>query len=146
VAIDTSGKWWRGDSPTDIEEYLRAYTSDTYPIVHYRACVCSCGSVEFGMEKDSADQARRNCARCGARHYIADAEEYWEPGRPKKWKCIECRGTVCNIGVGFAGYDDDPTGIKWLYTGERCIACGILGSFADWKVALSNALRLLEKV
>jgi len=32
---------------------------------------------------------------------------------PKKWKCIECRGTVCNFGVGLAGYDDDPTGIKW---------------------------------
>jgi hypothetical protein len=58
VAIDTSGKWWRGDSPTDIEDYLRAYTSDTYAVVHYRACVCSCGSVEFRMETDSADQGR----------------------------------------------------------------------------------------
>lgn len=38
VAIDTSGKWWRGDSPTDIEEYLRAYTSETYRITHDRAC------------------------------------------------------------------------------------------------------------
>ena len=145
MAIDRSGKWWRGGSSADIEEYLRAYTSDGYSIVYYRACVCLCGSVDFTLEKDSSDQARRNCAQCEARHYIADAEEYWEPGRPKKWKCIECRGTVCNVGVGFAGYDDDPTGIKWIYTGERCTTCGILGSFADWKVALSDALGLLEK-
>jgi len=88
--------------------------------------------------------ARRTCARCEA-HHIADSEEYWERGRPRKWRCIECRSTVCNIGVGFAGYDDDPTGIKWIYVGERCITCGILGSFADWRVALSDALGLLAK-
>jgi hypothetical protein len=52
---------------------------------------------------------------------------------------------VCNVGVGFASYDDDPAGIKWIYTAERCATCGILGAFADWKVALSDALWLLEK-
>jgi hypothetical protein len=145
MAIDRSSKWWRGGAALDIEEYLRAYTSDGYPIAYYRPCVCPCGSVDFTLEKDSSNQARRKCAQCDARHYIADTEEHWEPGRPKKWKCIECRSTVCNVGVGFASYDDDPTGIKWTYTGERCSTCGILGSFADWKVALSDSLRLLEK-
>jgi hypothetical protein len=77
--------------------------------------------------------------------HFSDWRLSWEPGRPKKWKCIECRGIVCNVGVGFAGYDDDPTGIKWIYTGEGCSTCGNLGSFADWKVALSDALGLLEK-
>src|SRR5215469_4943841 len=66
MTIDDSGKWWRGDSPADIEEYLRAYTSDGYPIVHYRACACPCGSVDFTLEKDSADWQGEHVL--GARH------------------------------------------------------------------------------
>jgi hypothetical protein len=44
------------------------------------------------------------------------------------------------ISVLASMYDDDPSGVKWIYTGERCTTCGILGSFSDWKVALTNAL------
>jgi len=79
-------------------------------------------------------------------HYIADSEEYWEEeGQPERWKCVECKIERCNVGVGYAGYEDDPTGIKWIYVGVRCAKCGVLGCYADWKVALSEALGLLDK-
>lgn len=26
--IDTSGKWWTGDCPDDIDEYLKTYSKD----------------------------------------------------------------------------------------------------------------------
>jgi hypothetical protein len=145
VAIDTSGRWWRGSQGEDIEAYLAAYTAESYGMKHYRACICACGSTEFSVERDAADQARRKCAGCGTLHYIADAEEDWEPGLAKRYKCIECKSPRCNVGVGYAGYDDDATGIKWIYVGVRCAQCGILGCFAEWKVALSDALDLLNK-
>jgi hypothetical protein len=106
VAIDTSGRWWRGSQREDIEAYLAAYTAESYGMKYYRACICACGSTEFS---------------------------------------VECKSLRCNAGVGYAGYDDDPTGIKWIYVGVRCAQCGVLGCFAEWKVALSDALNLLDK-
>ncbi|MGA7753515.1 MAG: hypothetical protein WCB05_11810 [Candidatus Sulfotelmatobacter sp.] len=49
-----------------------------------------------------------------------------------------------NVGVGFSLYDDGE--IRWVYFGERCSACGILGCFAGWKVAYSPSKQLLEQV
>ena len=141
VAIDTSGRWWRSDSFEDVEEYVKAFSRQSYPIAHYRPCRCSCGSREFLLERDADDQARRTCRECGTLHYIADSEECWEPP-VRKWKCVECKTTHCNVGVGFAGYENAATGIKWIYVGVRCPKCGC---FADWKVALSDALNLLDK-
>jgi hypothetical protein len=145
LAIDKSGRWWRGDGPEDIEAYLRAFSKQSYAIAHYRPCKCSCSASEFMLERDSAEQARRKCPACGIVHYIADAEEFWEEGPPESWTCVECKTNLCNAGVGFAGYADDPTGIRWIYVGVRCAKCGVLGCFADWKVALGDALDLLDK-
>jgi len=49
-----------------------------------------------------------------------------------------------HIGIGFSLYDDGE--IRWLYVGERCATCGILGCFAGWKIAYSPSKQLLEQV
>jgi len=147
VAIDKTGKWWVGDRPEDVDEYLREYTSDSYPIKEFRLAKCPCGSVEFGLQADRDEGvARRSCSACKKAHFICDSEEFWDDAGPKTWTCVECGSKRANVGVGFSMYDDDPTGVRWVYVGERCAQCGVLGCFADWKVALSNALHLLEKV
>jgi len=147
VAIDTSRKWWVGSTPNDLEEYLHAYSQDSYPTGHFRLAICACGALEFYLEVDDNEGvARRTCSECGAAHFVCDSGEYWEDAEPKRFRCIECKGDICNVGVGFAGYEDDPTGIKWLYVGERCARCGTLGCMADWKVGMTNALDLLGKV
>ncbi len=146
MSIDRSGKWWIGNQPEDLEEYLRAYTSNGYAIREFRLAKCRCGSVEFGLQADDDEGvARRTCAACKTSHFICDSEEFWADAKPKTWKC-ECGSKHANIGVGFSMYDDDPTGVRWLYVGERCAKCGTLGCFAEWKVALSDALHLLEEV
>jgi hypothetical protein len=148
MTIDTSGKWWVGDSPEDLDEYLQAYTSDSYQSKVFRLARCACGSEVFELEADDEEGvARRTCVACRRVHYICESDEYLEDARPKKWRCVVgCRSTQANVGVGFAVYDDDPTGIKWLYVGERCAKCGVLGCFAGWKVAESDALHLMDKV
>jgi hypothetical protein len=147
MAIDTSGEWWVGDRPEDIGEYLEAYSSDAYKVHEFRLAKCECGSVEFELEADDEEGvARRTCASCGTAHHICDSAEYWGHAHPERWKCIECDSERANVGVGSSLYDDDPTAVRWLYVGERCTKCGILGCFAGWKVALSNALHLLDEV
>jgi hypothetical protein len=147
VTIDTSGKWWVGSSAQDIDEYLQAYSSDGYKTNVFRLAKCQCGSTEFELEADDDEGvARRTCVACCAVHFICDSQEYWEDASLQKWKCIECKSTIANVGVGFSLYEDDPKGIRWLYVGERCAKCGVLGCFAGWKVAESEALHLLGAV
>ena len=147
MAINTSGKWWVGDSPEDIGAYLKAYSSDAYEVHQFRLAKCTCGSVEFELEADDDEGvARRTCVSCKKSHHLCDSADYWDEADPELWNCVECGSTRANVGVGFSLYDDDPCGVRWLYVGERCTKCGVLGCFIEWKVALSDALHFLEKV
>ena len=147
MAIDTSGKWWVGSSPQDLEEYLRAYSEGSYPTKLFRLAICACGSDVFSLEADDDEGvARRTCAKCGTAHFICESGEFWKDAKPDRFQCVECGGCNCNVGVGFALYDDSPSAIKWLYVGERCSACGVLGCMAGWKVGMDDALGLLDEV
>ncbi|OOV47700.1 hypothetical protein B1J94_14730 [Leptospira kirschneri serovar Grippotyphosa] len=62
MTVNTSGKWWIGSEPTDIAEFLSAYSQDGYPISEFRLSKCECGSVTFGLEADDNEGvARRLC-------------------------------------------------------------------------------------
>ena len=147
MTIDKSGKWWKGNSPEDVQEYLSCLSEAEYKISEFRLSRCTCGSVEFGLEYNVDEGVvRRKCSLCSSVHYMCGSEEYWLPKvRMKKFKCIECKSLVANVGVGFSLYTDGP-GVRWLYVGERCVKCGVLGSIVDWKVGLSDSLHLLNEV
>jgi hypothetical protein len=146
MAIDTSGKWWVGDFPGDLEAYLQAYSEDSWLVHQFRLAKCVCGSVEFRLDaSDNDGVARRTCAKCRHAHFICDSAEFWDEAEPEHWKCIECGSEQCNIGVGFSLYDDE-TDIRWLYVGERCARCGVLGCFAGWKIGYGPSLHLMEQV
>lgn len=145
MSIDTTGKWWLGSEPADIREYLVAYTQDGYPVSDFRLAKCSCGSDIFNMATDDDEGvAKRTCVTCASEHFICDSEEFQEDAKLEEFSCIECGSKQANIGVGFSLYDDGE--IRWLYVGARCVACGILGCFADWKVAYSPSRDLIERV
>ena len=144
MTIDTSGKWWIGSTPDDLREYLRAYTEDSYPIEEFRLSQCSCGGVIFLLHVEQDEGiARRTCIQCHGKHWIADSAENYEKGlRLKKFKCIACKSPNTNVGVGFcltAGKD----AVKWVFVGNRCAECGVLGSMVDWKIGYVPSLQLL---
>ena len=146
MAIDTTGKWWIGSEPTDIQGFLEAYTEEEYPATEFRLAKCSCGSIDFNLEADDAEGcAKRTCTKCGAEDFICDSEEYYEDADPEKWKCVECKSKSTNVGAGFSLYDD-KSAVRWLYVGVRCSKCGILGCFAGWKVAYEPSLHLMDQV
>jgi ferredoxin-like protein FixX len=144
MSIDTTGKWWVGTNPTDIREYLIAYTQDAYSVSEFRLAKCSCGSDVFSLEADDDEGvAKRTCVACGAEHFICDSEEYWGDAQPEEFKCIECGSKRANVGVGFSLHGGDE--VRWLYVGERCAGCGVLGCFAGWKIAYSPSKHLMER-
>ncbi|UMQ59130.1 hypothetical protein [Leptospira interrogans] len=147
MTVNTSGKWWIGSEPTDIAEFLSAYSQDGYPISEFRLSKCECGSVTFGLEADDNEGvARRLCTQCGTAHFICDSAEHWPDAEPEQWKCIECDSLHTNVGVGFAMHKNPPSEIHWLYVGCRCTQCGVLGCFAEWKVGYSSSSHLLDTV
>lgn len=144
MAIDKSGEWWVGDGPEDLKEYLEAFSEDSYPVHEFRVARCDCGSVEFHLEASDEDGvARRACVACKRKHFICDSEENWDDAETKRWRCVECKSKVANVGVGFSLYDDRQS-IHWLYVGERCVACGVLGCAASWKIGYSPSLQLMD--
>lgn len=145
MTIDKSGKWWVGTDPMDIHDYLLAYTEDGYSVDEFRLAQCACGGRAFRLETDDCEGvAKRICTACGKDHYIVDSETYWDEAEPEPLTCIECSSEEFNVGIGFSLYDSDD-GVRWLYVGERCNKCGILGSVVDWKVAEGPARPIMEK-
>ena len=146
MSINTSGKWWIGSEPIDLKEYLEAYSADSDKVHESRLARCSCGSEVFRLEADDDDGvAKRTCSQRSAEHFICDSEEYWEDAEPKAWRCFECGTEDANVGVGFSLYDDDGE-VRWLYVGERCSRCGVLGCFAGWKIAYAPSKQLFDQV
>lgn len=144
--IDTSGKWWKGDSPGDIGEYLRRLSADSYGVNDFRLSTCKCGCVEFQVEADGEEgAARRTCKNCGLQTFICDSEEYWAEAEPAKIRC-KCKAKCINfnVGVGFA-LTQDKQAVRWIFIGIRCTACGILGSPAEWKIDYEPSLQLLRQ-
>jgi hypothetical protein len=146
MVIDTSGEWWTGSEPNDIPEYLRALTQESYSADECRASRCKCGNETFRLDVDRNEgAARRTCSACGVEHFICDSEEYWKEADPESWQCIECKGKHANICIGFSLYEGHRD-IRWLYVGVRCIQCGVLGTFGDWKVGYGDSEQLMDKV
>jgi hypothetical protein len=151
MSINTKGEFWIGSEPEDVKAFLEAYTSEGYPIHEFRRCRCACGSEVFKIEASVGDAvARRTCSRCGRVHFMLDSGELWDntEEEPELLECVECGSTEANVGVGFSLYQEGEVSgeIHWVYIGHRCAACGLLGSFADWKVARVGAHDLFDRV
>jgi hypothetical protein len=145
VVIDKSGTWWRGNQPADLHEYLVAFTTDRYQADEIRDSVCSrCGGRVFGLRGDPVEGCgRRTCRRCGHKEFIADSAEIWSTARPRTCSC-PCGGTDFNLAVAFTLRSSGD--VRWVTVGERCVACGILGSFVDWSIDYRDSADLLDRI
>src|SRR5262249_2010842 len=108
MAIDTSGKWWKGSSADDLAEYLRNLTRDSYPIDEFRLARCCCGEIRFNLEVEPDEGiAKRTCVQCRREHLIADSADNYEPDQHlERFECIDCKSSVANVGVGYSLYQD----------------------------------------
>jgi hypothetical protein len=141
MAIDRTGRWWKGKTFDDLAEYLRQFTAGSYPVTTIVRCSCGCGGGAFRLRADSDEGGvERTCVACGLIHLVCDSEEYWDTAEPRRVTC-PCRATVYEVAVGFALREDGD--VRWITVGNRCVKCGVLASCADWKIDYAPTSHLL---
>lgn len=145
MTIDTSGEHWKGTEAADLEPFLRDYEAGGYPVTRVVQARCGCGATRFEVSlSDDGDAVSRACARCGEEVRMLDSAEHWdEDGEHDECAC-PCEGEVFEAAVGFALREDGS--VKWVSVGLRCVECGILGTYADWKIDYEPSAGLLDRV
>jgi hypothetical protein len=143
MAVDKSGKWWVGTDAADIDEHLREHRAGGYQPDRFVHARCVCGEATFRFDaNDDEGVARRTCIACGLAHYMLDSAEFAEDAELDECAC-PCGNETFQVAVGFAHVetraadgDTETVGraVKWVSVGLRCKACGILGTYADWKI------------
>ena len=142
--IDKSGQWWTGTEFDDLAIYLREFTAQSYPADHVAQSTCECGGRVFAVELDDDEGcARRTCTSCGHGVFIADSAEYWDEADPGEARC-PCGEEGFEVGVAFSLRKNGE--VRWITVGGRCVACGVLGAYADWKIDYSPTDHLLTAV
>ena len=130
--IDRTPEYWTGDSPDDIDEWLGEYTELTdlkVKPVHCR----SCGGNAFKLRVDQDEGAIQViCGSCGKKKILLDGEDVWKECRLRAIKCPSCKEALHNVRIGFQYRNNGE--VKWVYVGNRCVSCGLLGSVVDWHV------------
>ena len=130
--IDTTKEYWTGSEPSDIIEWLRAYTEED--ALDVKPVLCSaCGCNELRMVGDQDEGALQVvCTSCGAKKLLLDSAEYWKEVSHRTIKCGVCKAKMHNVAVGFSRRSNGQ--VRWVWIGERCTQCHTLGSAFDWKI------------
>lgn len=141
--IDKRGKWWKGENVDDLREFLVDFSTGNYRADDIRQSTCgNCGGTVFGLEAHGDEGcARRTCRVCGATAFICDSEEFWDDADTGECAC-PCGAEDFEVAVGFALIDSGE--IRWIYVSCRCMACGVLGVYTDWKIDYEPSRQLLE--
>ena len=146
MAIEQIGQWWYGGEARDLEAYLQALTMPPRRVNEARPVLCVCGSSLFHLDHNgAAGGARRVCVLCRSAQFIGDTQEFWEEEKSVRLGCSICNSQEFNLTVGFC-LDEERRGVRWLYVGERCAWCHVMGSCPDWEIGYTPSLHLLEKV
>jgi hypothetical protein len=145
MAIDSSGRWWRGENAADLAEYLEEFAAGGYRIDRTVQAVCAgCAGQAFRLRADADEGAvERTCARCDHVLLMLDSRDHWEDAEPVEMECA-CGADVFEVVVGFSLRAGDE--VRWISVGIRCVADGVLGCCADWKIDYSPSGQLLELV
>ena len=145
VAIDTSGRWWRGESTSDLTEYLQLAEPGGYRVDRVLPAICGdCAGTIFKLRGDGDEGGvERTCARCASRVLMLDTGDHWDDMNPARIKC-PCGGDSFEVSGGFSLRLDGE--IRWVSVGLRCVDDGVLGSCADWKIDYGPTHYLLARV
>lgn len=151
MSLSKRGKRWYGENHSDLREELIRYSkANEYPIDSWTDVKCRCGCFRFKLSTDEDHGvALRECVQCHHKHLMGDSAEYADEAEIGEHECT-CRKDVFEISVGIHRYRDQrdelTEDVRWLYIGCRCIACGQVGCYADWKNEFSGFRKLLRRM
>ncbi len=143
------GEYWYGDDHADLRaELVRYSAANGYPASDFVDLKCACGGEFFHLLTDEDEGVGiRICADCEAEHVMGDSANSLDEAEPQHNECL-CGEEVFQLTVGVNRYrvteetlTDD---VRWLYIGCRCIQCGLVGCYADWKNEAQDYRQLLS--
>jgi hypothetical protein len=151
MSLQRRGKWWHGTEAADIDAFLTQHwmerPEDDVPhrVVHARCA--GCGGTVFWLAADEEDNIHRLCINenCpeGNPHFICGCEQYFDRDTEDDCGC-RCDKEHFEVAVGFSHTLVDmeeraerKSGkvvamVDWIYVAGRCVACGLIGVYADW--------------
>ncbi len=138
MTLEKRGAYWHGDSHEDLRSELTRYSErSVYSIDNFVDVRCECGNDSFHLLTDEdAGVAIRQCTECGYQHMMGDSGDFADEAEVEQHVCV-CEADIFQITAGVHRYrnqDATPsTDVRWLYIGCRCIQCGLVGCYADWK-------------
>ncbi|MFI9643132.1 hypothetical protein ACIG87_24280 [Micromonospora sp. NPDC051925] len=143
MALDKSGKLWRGENFDDLAEYIRYFEAGGYPVATVVESRCGeCDGRTFRVRIDEEEATQRTCLACGAVAFFGDSAEHWAGTGHESCSC-PCGGEEFAAAVGYALFDDGE--VRWISVGLRCLRDGTLGVYADTKIDYSPSHHLLSQ-
>lgn len=96
MAIDRTGKYWKGSQLSDLHEYLDV-AAVFEKLLHL---ICSCGSQQFHLKADSEQGcAQATCAGCGIARQLRKSVQQRKSAELRNVEC-PCGGDRFEIVVG----------------------------------------------
>lgn len=145
MVIDKNGRWWRGESTSDLAEYLQLAEPGGYRVDRVLMAVCGdCADTIFKLRADGDEGGvERICASCGKSVLMLDTGDYWAEMDPTEITC-PCGSGLFEVSVGFSLRLGGE--IRWVSVGQRCAEDGILGCCADWKISYGPTQHLFASI
>jgi hypothetical protein len=151
MTLERRGEWWYGTEAADIDAFLlqhgmgRPDYNIPHRVVHARCA--GCGGTTFALVGDASDNVCRVCLAVPCpnedAHYICGCERYFDDNTEQDFVC-PCGRSELQVAVGF-GHTlvrmeeraERKSGklmpfVNWVYVAGRCVACGLIGVYADW--------------
>ncbi len=133
MALRKKGDKAFGDSVADIRDALVAYATGGYPPTVFADAACACGGTTFVLAVDDDEgAAERRCTACDAPALIANSADVEDDMTLEPCGC-PCGRDVFELTLGLALYAGSATDVRWIYVGARCVTCGDVGCYVDWK-------------
>jgi hypothetical protein len=146
MALRKKGRHNYGDDHSDLQDELRDYSRQNGCLAtQFANALCSCGGTTFRVQLDEEEGAAvRTCLTCGLEHAVADSAGYLTEATLEECGC-PCGSTSFEMSVGLALYAESQD-VKWLYLGLRCLHCGLVACYGDWKNEYIGYEDLLQRV
>ena len=132
-----------GSDFADLATFVREFGSPTDSADEVRQSRCAiCDCATFWMEvSEEAGVAKRTCTACKQAAFIGDSEAHWAKADAGDAAC-PCGTKVFEVAVGFCLTKNRD--VDWMAVGARCVACDLVGIYADWCIEFTPSSALID--
>ncbi|MBL8822651.1 MAG: hypothetical protein JNJ77_08705 [Planctomycetia bacterium] len=131
MALDKSGKWWKGSTAADALEYLNELEPGGYSVDEVLPQSCACGCVTFQVFRNDNELSYLVCSECRTKSFVTDSEQHDEGETYELIKC-SCKNKRMRVFLGVHSISDKEVA-NWMSICTICDKCKVIGSPLDWE-------------